>query len=84
MTETDPYELDFNHTFTIDLNDPALKLRGLASTAKMLPLDYLNSWLTDFAEMEKYEEAAIIREELERRKNGAGDTFGIEEPMIKP
>lgn len=67
MSENEPYE--FYHTSTIDLNDPALKLRGLASTAKMLPLEYLNSWLTDFIEMEKYEESAIIRDEIQCRES---------------
>lgn len=59
---------EFNHVFTFDLNSPAAKLRALASTAKMLPDQYLRNYLRDYTAMEKFEEVAIIRDEINSRK----------------
>lgn len=59
---------EFNHTFTIDMSDPAIQRWNLARTATSLPVDYLKNWLQDFIDMEKFEEADIIKKELEARK----------------
>lgn len=59
---------EFNSTFSFDMNDPKIKLAGLASTARHLPDEYLQNWLRDFTEMEKYEEADVIKKEIESRK----------------
>lgn len=70
MSESEPCDFDkieFNRSFVIDLNNPALKLRALASTAKMLPDQYLQNYLRDFTDMEKYEEADVIKNEIESR-----------------
>lgn len=71
MSENEPYKC---RTFVFNLNDPAMKLRGLASTAKMLPDQYLQNYLRDFTDMERYEEAAIIKKEIESRA-GKPDNF---------
>lgn len=65
MSESEPYE--FYGTFVIDLSDPAMKLRGLASTAEFLPMEYLQNYLLDFIDMERFEEAAVIKKEIESR-----------------
>lgn len=62
------YTLEDNRVFVLDMSDPAMKLRALASTAKFLPVEYLQNYLRDYTAMEKFEEAAIIRDEINSRK----------------
>lgn len=57
-----------NQTFFIDTSDREYRLMCLASTASFLPDDHLANWLIDFTDMEKYEEAGIIKKEIESRK----------------
>lgn len=71
MIENEPCDFDkleVSGIFVVDLNNPALKLRSLASTAKFLPMEYLDSWLEGFVSMEQYEEAAVIKKEIDNRE----------------
>ena len=59
-------ELD-NTVFVIDTSSPEFRLSGLRSTASLLPLEHLEGWLAGFIEQEKFEEAEVIRKEIESR-----------------
>lgn len=57
-----------NQVFVVDLDPVKFKLTSLEGTAGFLPVEYLESWLKGFIENEQFEEAAIIKKELEERK----------------
>lgn len=68
------FQLDWSYsmpeemtTFIVYVNSKEVRLAALASKAKWLPVEYLENYIRDFIAMEKYEEADVIKKEIERR-----------------